>query len=110
MKPDPDTIRAAWERYHGPINDDGDPVPQSPPAYDRGYRDGYAAAAEIAELDALRQMASQRGARLQILREWMRETDWLHFCGDHPGADQWFDADGVPVSQLRNAPDSVRGF
>lgn len=31
-------------------------------------------------------------ARLRVLREWMRETDWLHFCADHPGAAQWFDA------------------
>lgn len=49
----------------------------------------------IAELECLRQKAAQRGARLQVLRESMRETDWLHFCQDHPEADSWFDSDGV---------------
>ncbi len=37
-------IRAAWKAYHGPVNDIyGDEIPQAPPAYSRGYRDGYAA-------------------------------------------------------------------
>jgi hypothetical protein len=48
--------------------------------------------------EKLRQCCAQRGARLQVLRESMRETDWLHFCQDNPEADKWFDADGVPVS------------
>lgn len=51
----------------------------------------------IEELTQLRQCCDQRGARLQILREAMRETDWLHFCDDRPEAHTWFDADGVPV-------------
>jgi hypothetical protein len=49
------------------------------------------------ELARLRILVSQRGAQLQILRAYMRETDWQHFCQDNPEADQWFDADGVPV-------------
>jgi hypothetical protein len=49
------------------------------------------------ELARLRILVSQRGAQLQILRAYMRDTDWQHFCQDNPEADQWFDADGVPV-------------
>lgn len=30
---------------------------------------------------------------LDKLREWMRETDWLHFVGDHPEAADWFPND-----------------
>ncbi len=40
-------IHAAWARYHGPVNDlFGDEIPQAPPAYVRGYRDGYEAATD----------------------------------------------------------------
>jgi len=49
------------------------------------------------ELSRLRILVSQRGAQLQTLRAYMRETDWQHFCQDNPEADGWFDADGVPV-------------
>jgi len=44
-------IRAEWEAYHGPCGDDGY-IPKAPPAYSRGYRDGYAEA--IAVLDAIK--------------------------------------------------------
>lgn len=27
--------------------------------------------------------------RLQLLRDHMRETDWMHFCDDHPEAKTW---------------------
>ena len=37
-------IRSAWERYHGPIAELCGCIPATPPAYGRGYRDGYAAA------------------------------------------------------------------
>ena len=44
---DNEQIRASWEAYHGPVNSlYGDEIPQAPPAYSRGYRDGYAAASE----------------------------------------------------------------
>jgi hypothetical protein len=36
-------IREAWARYHGPPLPGDDEIPQAPPAYSRGYRDGYAA-------------------------------------------------------------------
>lgn len=45
------------------------------------------------ELDHLRELAAQRGARLQILRDAMREVDWYHFLYDHPEAADWFDKD-----------------
>jgi hypothetical protein len=50
-----------------------------------------------AELRVLRDLAAQRGEQLKMLRDEMREIDWLHFCDDHPEAKQWFDADGDPV-------------
>ena len=37
-------IRAAWEAYHGPITELDGYIPATPPTYERGYRDGYAAA------------------------------------------------------------------
>ena len=49
----------------------------------------------MAELAALRQVVTQANARLQILRQAMRETDWQHFCQDYPEADNWFDAEGL---------------
>ena len=50
---------------------------------------------ELCERDAV---IDNLRAQLQILREAMRETDWLHFCIDHPEALTWFDAYGRPVS------------
>ena len=52
----------------------------------------------LIENDRLRKCCLQREARLQALREWMRETDWLNFCAEHPEATKWFDSDDVPVS------------
>jgi hypothetical protein len=49
------------------------------------------------EIERLRWQLGQRGARMQIMREAFRETDWLQFVSyDHPEAADWFDADGVP--------------
>ena len=45
-----DDIRAAWEVYHGPDWSMGY-LPDVPPTYSRGYRDGRASvAAEVAEV------------------------------------------------------------
>jgi len=30
---------------------------------------------------------------LRLLREWMRETDWMQFCREHPEAKNWFEGD-----------------
>ena len=49
-----------------------------------------------AELSRLRRCCVQRGARLQILRELIRETDWLLMIEDRPEMADWFDEDGVP--------------
>jgi hypothetical protein len=50
-----------------------------------------------AEIERLRQQVAQRGARMQIMREAFRETDWLQFVSyEHPEASDWFDDDGVP--------------
>jgi hypothetical protein len=35
-------ITEAWARYHGPPLPGDDEIPQAPPAYSRGYRDGVA--------------------------------------------------------------------
>ena len=48
------------------------------------------------ECDRLRRCCVQRGARLQIIRDMMRETDWLHMVSDRPEMEDWFDEDGVP--------------
>ena len=57
-------------------------------------------------------LATQRGARMQIMREWMlNEFDGVEplwhaflrdrFLRDRMEADDWFDADGVPVQEGR---------
>ena len=47
------------------------------------------------ELALARKCCCQRGARLQILK---REVDWERFIqDDYPGAEDWFDEDGVPT-------------
>lgn len=54
------------------------------------------------ELHTLRRLAGQRGARMQLLREWMaarggsKQTLWWHYCDQNPEAKKWFDKDGVP--------------
>ncbi len=51
--------------------------------------------------------ATQRGARMQIMREWMQQYSyeksnffdnscWHDFMKAHPEAADWFDEDGVP--------------
>lgn len=57
----------------------------------------------LAELAALRQMVTHANARLQILRQAMRDTDWQHFCQDYPEADDWFDADGLTAYRIPDA-------
>jgi len=63
----------------------------------------------IAELEAkverLQKCCTQRGARMQIMREWLDSnrglgppTEWWYFCEERPSAKKWFDADGVPVN------------
>jgi hypothetical protein len=51
------------------------------------------------------QTACQRGARMQVMREWMlgRELNgcdaaiaWWAFVEERPEADDWFDDEGVP--------------
>ena len=62
-----------------------------------------------AEIERLRQQVAQRGARMQVMREWMTQaeredwsmiisTDRLYewFLYAYPEAADWFDADGVP--------------
>ena len=50
----------------------------------------------IAELERL---ATQRGARMQIMANWMYQMKlWPNFLLEYPDAGRdWFDADGVPV-------------
>jgi len=49
------------------------------------------------EIEHLRQQVTQRGARMQIMWDWMAETFRLdEFYRDNPEAADWFDADGVP--------------
>ena len=49
------------------------------------------------EIEHLRQQVTQRGARMQVMWDWMAETFRLdEFYKDNPEATDWFDADGVP--------------
>jgi len=49
---------------------------------------------EIAEL---RKKAGQRGARMQIMREFLhRSPAWSAMIHQRPQAADWFDSDGVP--------------
>ena len=43
MSIDKNAIQKAWEKYHGPIDDGagGSYIPATPPAYMRGFVDGY---------------------------------------------------------------------
>ena len=59
------------------------------------------------EIDRLKKLATQRAARLQIMREWMRSqpAGGLNpvsildaFEDDRPESVDWFDIDGVPVA------------
>jgi hypothetical protein len=56
-----DKIQKAWEDYHGPIDFDGtdEYMPAMPPAFRRGYVDGY----EQGKKDALNESA------IELLRE-----------------------------------------
>jgi hypothetical protein len=56
------------------------------------------------ENEALSKCCTQRGARMQIMHDWMTNptdsglsTEWEYFLDERPDAEAWFDADGVPV-------------
>ena len=70
----------------------------------------YTEAELKSRLEELEKLATQRGKRIQIMREWMRhewlsgymyKTVWMAFIGKHPEEAGWFDADGVPVRNAR---------
>lgn len=55
------------------------------------------------EMDDLRKKATQRGARMQLMRDWLASpengagsAEWDWFCERYPNALDWFDEDGVP--------------
>lgn len=48
------------------------------------------------EVLELRRCCAQRGARLEILKEWMSIREWAEFITENPEAEDWFDEDGVP--------------
>ena len=53
-------------------------------------------------IEKLERLATQRGARMLIMREWIiegiGEDMWTDFANIH-NAHDWFDADGVPVRE-----------
>lgn len=60
----------------------------------------------MTELDELRKQSTQRGARMQVMRQWLIDfyddgvfqmSAWDAFLNDHPEAEGWFDERGVPV-------------
>ena len=48
------------------------------------------------EMRRLENLLTQRTAKLQVMREVMREVDWYHAVSDKPEMRYWFDEDGVP--------------
>lgn len=48
-------------------------------------------------------LASQRGARLQILRDRITPPEWYNFVLRYPEAAGWFDEDGVPVGAAKKS-------
>lgn len=49
-------------------------------------------------IEELERLATQRGARMQIMRAWMRTYGhWDRFLQDREDAVDWFDEYGVPV-------------
>ena len=59
----------------------------------------------LSRIKRLEQESTQRGARLQIMREWMVDTlwdghsTWHRLLQERPGVIDWFDFDGVPVRE-----------
>jgi hypothetical protein len=56
----------------------------------------------LAENERLAKCCTQRGARMQIMRDWLAypsqpSDGWERFVTANPSAGQWFDSDGVPV-------------
>ena len=55
-----------------------------------------------AEIERLRQQVTQRGARMQVMRDYLTRysgpstTLWRDFCRVCPEAAAWFDEEGVP--------------
>lgn len=56
-------------------------------------------------IEQLEQLATQRGERMQIMREWIGSAGdgdhWDDFLVAYPKAADWFDADGVPVKEMK---------
>ena len=50
-------------------------------------------------IEELEKESTQRGARMQIMREYMTSGEWKLFLDAHPEAADWFDDDGVPVRE-----------
>lgn len=51
----------------------------------------------LKEVDRLSRCCAQRGEKLRLLRESLRETDWQNFLREHPEAEGWFSEDGVAI-------------
>lgn len=70
-------ITEAWARYHGPPLPGDDEIPQAPPAYVRGYRDGVASISEevrsvLEHLDHLAEVWGDEGV-FRRCRDRLRE-------------------------------------
>jgi hypothetical protein len=70
-----DLIRAAWEEYHGPIIDEGgeEYIPAMPPAFLRGFVDGYEQgkkSREIVDILILAEPIMEAWAKSHELEEW----------------------------------------
>lgn len=75
-----DKIQQAWENYHGPINlgDDEPYIPQMPPAFKRGYLDGYQEAQNDIQAPCLSRVALPSSIRVAAFD--VKVIDWDHLA------------------------------
>ena len=103
-----DHIQAAWEAYHGPVNNEWDGeeyIPAMPPAFRRGFADGIAHASrfpvsipDIQEYYAFRGMA------------WPSEKEALDFAITEIGEAMDAYIRENQVGWVRNTPDKNTNF
>ena len=61
-----DQIRAAWERFHGPVAELDGYIPATPPTYSQGYRDGYTAREAESHAPEIIEMMKEQITMLRI--------------------------------------------
>ena len=104
-----DHIQAAWEAYHGPItnewDDEGNYIPEMPPAFRRGFVDGVAHASRFPiSIPATREYYKFRGM------EWPSAKEALDFAITEIGEAMDAYIRENQVGWVRNTPDKNTNF